>query len=121
MPSCLIVDDSKVVRKLERRIMEELGFTVEEAEDGQKATEYCTAQKPDMILLDWHMPVMNGLEFLKALRAMEGGTAPKVVFCTTESEMNNIMQALSLGADEYVMKPFDADIIKGKLQQIGIL
>jgi len=121
MPTCLVVDDSKVVRKLERRIMEELGFTVSEAEDGQKAVEYCTAQKPDMILLDWHMPVMNGLEFLQALRAMEGGTSPKVVFCTTESEMSNIMQALSLGADEYVMKPFDAAIIRGKLEQIGMI
>jgi len=121
MPTCLIVDDSKVVRKLERRIMEELGFTVEEAEDGQKAAEYCAHTKPDMVLLDWHMPVMNGLEFLQVLRAMEGGLAPKVVFCTTESEMSNIMQALSLGADEYVMKPFDAEIIKGKLQQIGLV
>ena len=121
MPSCLIVDDSKVVRKLERRIMEGLGFEVSEAEDGRQAETYCQSQKPDLILLDWHMPVMNGLEFLKSLRSMPGGTSPKVVFCTTESEMNNIMQALSLGADEYVMKPFDAEIIKGKLQQIGLL
>ncbi len=121
MPSCLIVDDSKVVRKLERRIMEELGFSIAEAEDGQQAVAHCTAQKPDLILLDWHMPVMNGIEFLKALRAMPDGGVPKVLFCTTESEMNNIMLALSEGANEYVMKPFDAEIIKGKLQQIGML
>jgi two-component system chemotaxis response regulator CheY len=106
---------------LEKRIMQELGFDTSEAEDGQKAEEYCKANKPDLILLDWHMPVMNGLEFLKVLRAMPNGTAPKVVFCTTESELNNIMQALASGADEYVMKPFDADIIRGKLQQIGML
>ena len=104
MPTCLIVDDSKVVRKLERRIMEELGFTVSESEDGQQAADYCQGQKPDLILLDWHMPVMNGLEFLKVLRTMTGGDTPKVIFCTTESEMNNIMQALSAGANEYVMK-----------------
>jgi two-component system chemotaxis response regulator CheY len=121
MLSCLIVDDSRVVRKLERRIMEELGFEVTEAEDGQHAADYCALQKPNFILLDWHMPVMNGLEFLKVLRAMPDGKLPKVVFCTTESEMGNIMQALSAGADEYVMKPFDAEIIKGKLQQIGLL
>lgn len=121
MHNCLIVDDSKVVRKLERRIMEELGFSIEEAEDGQKAVEYCQKQMPALILLDWHMPVMNGLEFIKALRAMPAGTSPKVIFCTTESEMSNIMQALSAGADEYVMKPFDADIIRGKLQQIGMI
>lgn len=120
MPSCLVVDDSKVVRKLERRIMEELGFEVSEAEDGQNAADYCKGVMPELILLDWHMPVMNGLEFLKVLRSMEGGDTPKVIFCTTESEMSNIMQALELGANEYIMKPFDAEIIKGKLEQIGI-
>ena len=123
MPSCLIVDDSKVVRKLERRIMEDLGFTVSEAEDGQKAIEHCLenqATMPDMILLDWHMPVMNGLEFIKALRTMPNGDVPKVIFCTTESEMTNIMQALEFGANEYIMKPFDGEIVKGKLEQIGM-
>lgn len=121
MPSCLIVDDSKVVRTLEKRIMEELGYSISEAEDGQKAADACKAHMPDLILLDWHMPVMNGLEFLKVLRAMPNGTTPKVIFCTTESELSNIMQALSSGADEYVMKPFDTEIIRGKLQQIGLL
>lgn len=121
MPSCLIVDDSKIVRRLERRIMEDLGFTVSEAEDGQKAIEYCQNQKPELVLLDWHMPVVNGMEFLKTLRAMPDGKNPKVIFCTTESNISNIKQAMSSGADEYVMKPFDADIIKGKLRQIGMI
>jgi two-component system chemotaxis response regulator CheY len=121
MPSCLIVDDSKVVRTLEKRIMVEFGYSISEAEDGQQALDHCKANTPDLILLDWHMPVMNGLEFLKAMRALPNGAAPKVIFCTTESELNNIMQALASGADEYVMKPFDADIIKGKLQQIGVM
>ena len=121
MKSCLIVDDSKVVRKLVRRIIEEIGFEVSEAEDGQKAYEHCQAQKPDLILLDWHMPVMDGLEFLKLLRAMPDGNIPKVLFCTTESELGHIVQAMSAGADEYVMKPFDAGIIRGKLEQINML
>ncbi|MDX2073001.1 MAG: response regulator [Alphaproteobacteria bacterium] len=121
MPSCLIVDDSKVVRTLEKRIMVDFGYDITEAEDGQQAADQCKTKMPDLVLLDWHMPVMNGLEFLKVLRAMPNGTSPKVIFCTTESELNNIMQALSSGADEYVMKPFDAEIIKGKLQQVGLL
>ena len=121
MVSCLVVDDSKVVRKLERRIMEELGFTVSEAEDGAFALDACKAGMPDLILLDWHMPNMDGLEFIKQLRTTPGGDAPKVIFCTTESDVSHIMQAISSGANEYVMKPFDADIIRGKLQQINML
>lgn len=121
MTTCLIVDDSKVVRTLEKRIMESLGFATAEAEDGQKALEYCEAQPPELILLDWHMPVMNGLEFITALRARADIAQPKVIFCTTESEISHIMQALGAGADEYVMKPFDAEIIKGKLEQVGML
>jgi len=121
MPSCLIVDDSKIVRKLERRIMEELGFSIFEAEDGQQALDFCAAQKPDLVLLDWHMPVMDGLDFLKQLRAMPDGNIPKILFCTTETDPSHIMQAINSGADEYVMKPFDAGIIKGKLEQIGMV
>lgn len=121
MVSCLIVDDSKVVRKLERRIMEELGFTVTEAEDGAVALQICQGEKPELILLDWHMPNMDGLQFIKALRALPGGDAPKVVFCTTESDVSHIMEAISSGATEYIMKPFDAEIVRGKLQQIGML
>ena len=121
MPSCLVVDHSKIVRGLEKRMMAGLGYSVAEAEDGEQAVGHCKKEMPNLILLDWYMPVMNGLEFLKTLRAMPNGTTPKVVFCTTESEMKYILQALSAGADEYVIKPFNADIIKGKLQQIGVL
>ena len=120
MKKCLVVDDSRVVRKVARRILEELKFECDEAEDGQQAYEYCQNQMPDIILLDWNMPVMSGIEFLEKLRAMDGGTAPKVVFCTTENDMDHIQRAIASGADEYIMKPFDAEIIKGKFSQIGI-
>lgn len=121
MSSCLVVDDSRVVRKVARRIVEDLGFTCEEAEDGQKAYEYCTKQMPDAILLDWNMPVMSGIEFLEKLRQMPGGQTPKVVFCTTENDMAHIQRAMTAGANEYIMKPFDGDIIQSKFSQIGLI
>lgn len=121
MKTCLIVDDSKVVRKVARKILEDLGFTCSEAEDGQKAFEACSATMPETILLDWNMPVMNGIEFLRKLRAAPNGGAPKVVFCTTENDFSFIQEALSAGANEYIMKPFDRDIIQNKFQQIGVL
>ncbi len=73
MKSCLIVDDSRVVRKVARRILEELEFAIEEAADGQLAMAVCQRRMPDAILLDWNMPVMNGIDFLRALRQMQGG------------------------------------------------
>jgi two-component system chemotaxis response regulator CheY len=121
MPTCLVVDDSRVVRKVARRIVEELGFTCEEAEDGQKAYEACAKSMPDAILLDWNMPVMSGIEFLEKLRPMPNGKNPKVVFCTTENDMSHIQRAMNAGADEYIMKPFDSEIIQTKFIQIGLI
>ena len=91
---CLVVDDSRVVRKVARRILEAHGFDVAEAENGQQALNACRLQMPDCVLLDWNMPVMNGLDFLKQLRAEYGPDNPPVVFCTTETEMSAIEQAI---------------------------
>lgn len=121
MKTCLVVDDSRVIRKVARRILEELEFAVVEAGDGAEALEKCREHMPDAILLDWNMPIMNGLDFVKALRREETGDRPIVVFCTTENDMAHITEALRAGADEYVMKPFDGDIIASKFQQTGLL
>ncbi|PJB72000.1 MAG: two-component system response regulator [Alphaproteobacteria bacterium CG_4_9_14_3_um_filter_47_13] len=121
MKSCLVVDDSRVVRKVARRIVEDLGFSCFEAEDGQKAYESCQNNMPDSILLDWNMPIMSGIEFLEKLRQMDNGRHPKVIFCTTENDMSHIQRALQSGADEYIMKPFDSDIIQSKFSQIGLI
>jgi two-component system chemotaxis response regulator CheY len=118
---CLVVDDSRVVRKVARRILEAHGFEVVEAEDGLQALEACHTSLPDCVLLDWNMPVMNGLEFLKQLRAEYGPDKPIVVFCTTETEMSSIEQAITNGAQEYIMKPFDEEILVGKFEQVGLL
>ena len=121
MKQCLVVDDSRVIRKVARRILEELNFSITEAEDGETALSRCNEQMPDAILLDWNMPVMNGLDFLLALRNQEGGKAPVVVFCTTENDMDHISLAISAGADEYIMKPFDREILEAKFQEVGLL
>ena len=119
--SCLVVDDSRVVRKVARRILEANGCTVAEAEDGQKALEACRAGLPDFVLLDWNMPVMDGLTFLRTLREEFGPDNPTVIFCTTENDMAHIEMAIMNGAQEYIMKPFDEDILLGKLGQAGLL
>lgn len=121
MKTCLVVDDSRVVRKVARKILEELSFDCHEAEDGQQAMSACASNMPDVILLDWNMPVMSGIEFLRRLRKMAGGEGPKVVFCTTENDLAHIQEALSAGANEYIMKPFDSDIIQTKFAQVGLI
>lgn len=121
MKSCLIVDDSRVVRKVASRIVHDLGFECREAEDGQKACESCEASMPDAILLDWNMPIMSGIEFLERLRQMPNGDKPKVIFCTTENDIAHIQRAMQAGANEYIMKPFDSEIIETKFLQIGII
>jgi two-component system chemotaxis response regulator CheY len=119
--TCLVVDDSRVVRKVARRIAEELGFECTEAEDGQKAYDACRQSMPDAILLDWNMPVMDGMEFLAKLREMKNGKHPKVIFCTIESKPKNIQKALKAGANEYIVKPFDSEIIKAKFTVAGLI
>lgn len=119
--TCLVVDDSRVVRKVARRILESNGFNVAEAADGQIALDACREQMPDVILLDWNMPVMDGLSFLKALRKEFGPDKPPVLFCTTENDISHIEAALSHGAQEYIMKPFDEEILTGKFAQVGML
>jgi two-component system chemotaxis response regulator CheY len=121
MKSCLIVDDSKVIRMVARRILEGLHFEIAEAANGKMALEACQKAMPDAILLDWNMPVMNGIDFLRALRGLQGGAGPRVVFCTTENDLAHIQEAISAGANEYIMKPFDSEIIEAKFSQIGLI
>lgn len=121
MTHCLVVDDSSVIRKVARRILEDMDFSISEAADGQQALETCAADMPDAILLDWNMPVMDGLEFLTQLRQLPGGEKPKVVFCTTENDVGHIARALRAGANEYIMKPFDRDIVEAKFQEVGLI
>ena len=107
MKTCLIVDDSRVIRKVSRRILEDLGFEVAEASNGVEAMAWCDAVMPDVILLDWAMPEMDGLTFVRQLRS--------------ETGIERIREALDAGADEYIMKPFDGAIVAGKLRSLDLL
>jgi len=117
--TCLVVDDSRVIRKVACKIMESLNFEADEAEDGAAALATCRMRMPELILLDWQMPNMSGIEFLRSLRREQGGMRPIVVFCTTENDIGHISEAMGAGANEYVMKPFDREMLQAKLAQVG--
>jgi two-component system chemotaxis response regulator CheY len=119
--TCLIVDDSKMIRRVASRIVRDMNFKVEEAANGQEALEFCQVKMPEAILLDWNMPVMDGFGFLKALRDEPDGDKPVIVFCTSERSVERITEALKFGANEYIMKPFDSDIIESKFQLAGLI
>ena len=121
MKVCLVVDDSSVIRKVARRILEGLEFEIVEAEDGEQALEACRMRMPDAVLLDWNMPKMDGYEFLRSLRRLPHGDRSKVVFCTTENDVAHIARALHAGANEYIMKPFDKEIVEAKFQEVGLI
>jgi len=116
---CLIVDDSRMIRKVARRIVESLGYTAAEAENGEEALAKCKSAMPTLILVDWEMPVMSGIDFVTALRGESSGVRPKIVFCTTKADTRDIHRGIESGADDYVIKPFDEKSLLAKLQRIG--
>lgn len=121
MKTCLVVDNSEVVRKVARCIVENLKFEASEAESGQTALDACAKTMPDAILLDCHMPPMATVEFLASLRTLAQGDKPIVIFCVTENNSSEIARALSAGADDYVLKPFDRESLRAKLAASGLL
>ena len=120
MKHCLVVEDSRVIRTVARRIFEELHFTTGEAEDGMAALRACREQMPDLIFLDWNMPGMSGVDFVKSLRGQPGGARPVILFCTLENDAGEVAHAVAAGANDYVMKPFDRAILSAKLAEIGV-
>lgn len=120
MKHCLIVDGSKVARLVARRVLEDLGFGVAEAEDGQGAMAACTTRLPDLMLTEWRLRDLDGLALLKALRGQTGGDGVKVIICTEVSNPDDIRMAVEAGADEYIMKPFDGEILRTKLALVGL-
>jgi two-component system chemotaxis response regulator CheY len=118
----LIIDDSRAMRRILRQIVEPLGFHILEAGDGQEGLERLEQYHPDveLTLVDWNMPVMNGLEFVKAVRAEDQYQQMKIAMVTTETEPAQMARALMAGVDEFVMKPFTSEILIEKLKLIGV-
>jgi two-component system, chemotaxis family, chemotaxis protein CheY len=121
MKYCLVVDDSPVIRKVARRILESKNMRIEEAEDGNHALELCRQTMPDAIFVDANMPNLDGYDFLRELRKMENGTEPKVIICATENEVSAIARARHLGADNFILKPFDKTYLIEKFVETGII
>lgn len=122
MKTSLIVDDSSTIRRIVKTMLEEFGFNCAEAENGARALEYCRKKCPDLVMLDWNMPVMNGIEFINALGTeKKGSDFPPVIFCTTETDMSFIEQAMSAGAVDYIMKPFEKEVLRDKLVFLELL
>lgn len=116
---CLIVDDSRVIRKVSAKIAKSLGYTPIEAENGQEALERCKKQMPAVVLTDWNMPEMDGIEFVRELRSIPTPKEPIVMFCTSNGEAKDIHQGIGAGADDYIVKPFDESALKAKLEKFG--
>jgi two-component system chemotaxis response regulator CheY len=121
MKTCLIVDDSHVVRKVMMRIITNLGMKGIEAENGQEAADICMQEMPDCILLDWYMPVMSGADALATIRTLRDGEEPKIIIVTSESNPDIIDRAIDMGADEFITKPFDTAMIRALLEANDVL
>ena len=117
--TCLIVDDSRVIRKVSSKIAISLGFVPVEAQDGIEALARCKRAMPDLVLTDWDMPEMDGLEFVTQLRAIPTPKPPKVIFCTSKGKATDIHAGIEAGADDYIVKPFDEVGLRAKLEQLG--
>lgn len=120
MKHCMIVDDSDVIRKVARRLLENFEVMISEAENGQDALERCRARMPDTLLVDWHMPVMSGQDFMVALRLEKNGKTPHIIYCTSENDPDDISRAMGCGANDILIKPFDRDSFDSKITESGI-
>jgi len=118
--NALVVDDSRAIRMILAKTLRELGFEVSEATDGADALAAIDGGlRADLLLVDWNMPTMSGIELIEALRSPPRSSTAKIVMVTTETEVPQVVRALTAGADEYVMKPFTAAAIQEKLQLLG--
>ena len=121
MAKCLIADDSKVIRMILSKIMNNLKFDVIEAEDGEEVVELCETNEPELVIMDTKLPILEGIDALYKIRNMQRITQPKIVLCSSVTDPDRIREALDGGADDYIMKPFDEEIIVSKLEILNLV
>lgn len=123
MPTAMVVDDSRAMRMCLAKTLTQSGFAVVQAADGQQGLETLAREGAniELILVDWNMPGMDGLEFVKSVRAQPDFAGVRLMMVTTETEIEQMSRALEAGADEYIMKPFTPDAIQDKLRLLGVL
>ncbi|MBB4197733.1 two-component system response regulator [Rhodoblastus sphagnicola] len=121
MKQGLVVDDSAVIRRVTGRILELMGFGSTELDTGDKALDHCGAAMPDVILLDWNIPGLDGIELLRKLRRLPGSERVKIVYCATENDAMMIGRALRAGADDVLLKPFDLREVQEKFEDLGLI
>lgn len=117
----MIVDDSPVIRKVGRRIIEDMGFVVVEAGDGDEALRLVRDSMPDAILVDWDMPGLTGLELIREIVLMPGAENTKILYCTSELMVPEMTKAKRSGASGFIMKPFNRRVLKEKFQDVGLM
>ncbi|PCI03893.1 MAG: two-component system response regulator [Hyphomicrobiales bacterium] len=120
MQVIMVVDDSPVIRKVADRLLRDMGFIVVEAGDGNEALNLCGHKMPDAILVDWSLPSMSGTEFIQEFRSLDGAQKVKILYCTSEIMVAEMTRAKRAGANGFLMKPFDRNILSTKLQEIGM-
>ena len=118
----MLVDDSNTMRRIQRNTVEQAGFAdIVEAVDGKDAFEKLSANMADVVLLDWNMPNMDGITFLKTIRGIERFNSVKVIMCTSESEKAKILEAIKSGANSYIVKPFTPEVLVAKLKELKLI
>ncbi len=117
----LVIDDSRAVRLIIGKILRELGMDVIEAANGREALQRMTEHSDvELVLVDWNMPVMNGLDYIRAVRSQRQYDAVRIMMVTSEAEQEQVCRALEAGANEYLMKPFTKEVLIAKLSLLDI-
>ena len=117
--SCLVIEDASITREILRILLTKLGFVVSDVPDAMVGLDFCAKVMPELVLVDWNLPEIDGIEFVGRMRKLPGGDSPKVVMCTIENDLTHIQRALANGVDEYLMKPFNLDVLARKLDSLG--